>query len=60
MLVELPADGSQPDLGFAHSFEQTDPELVFELAHLLEHRGLAERVGKRARRGGIAPARATQ
>jgi hypothetical protein len=45
----------EPDFGLAHPLEQADAQLVLELAHLLEHRGLGERVGERARRRGIAP-----
>ena len=54
MIVELPPRGGEPDLGLAHALEQADAQLVFELAHLLEHRGLGQRVGERARRRGIA------
>jgi hypothetical protein len=54
VLVELSARGGEPDFRFAHLLEQTDPELVLELAHLLEHCGLRQRVRERARRRGIA------
>jgi hypothetical protein len=42
VLVELSSRGGQPRLGFAHLLEQPDAQLVLQLAHLLEYRGLGQ------------------
>ena len=57
VLVEQPPRGREADLRLAHPLEQADAQLVLELAHLLEHRGLSQRIRERARRRRV-PSRA--
>jgi hypothetical protein len=50
VVVELPPRGREPQFGLAHPLEQADAQLVLELAHLLEHCWLSQRIGERTRR----------